>query len=93
MRTQPVPPTKLARPDNEQDYLSPDEMERLIAAAKKIGRYPHRDSTLLLLMSRHGLRVGEAVDIVIGDRAFLLALVSGYNILNSYRYAFGRVRG
>ncbi|MBD1893101.1 tyrosine-type recombinase/integrase [Coleofasciculus sp. FACHB-129] len=38
-------------------------MERLIAAAKKIGRYPHRDSMLLLLMYRHGLRVGEAVDL------------------------------
>ena len=63
MRTQPKPPIKEAKPDNERDYLTPDEMERLIAGAKKIGRYPHRDSTLLLLMYRHGLRVGEAVNL------------------------------
>lgn len=63
MRTQPKPPIKEAKPDNERDYLTPDEMERLITAAKKIGRYPHRDFTLLLLMYRHGLRVGEAVNL------------------------------
>ncbi|WP_347276937.1 tyrosine-type recombinase/integrase [Coleofasciculus sp. FACHB-64] len=54
---------KQARPDSERDYLTPDEMERLRATAKKTGRYTHRDSTLLLLMYRHGLRVGEAVDL------------------------------
>ncbi|MEP0755735.1 tyrosine-type recombinase/integrase [Trichocoleus sp. Lan] len=63
MGSQSVPPIKQARPDKERQYLTLDEMERLIAAAKKIGRYPHRDSTLLLLMYRHGLRVGEAVNL------------------------------
>jgi hypothetical protein len=42
-RTQPKPPIKLARLDNERDYLTPDEMERLLNGAKKGGRYPHRD--------------------------------------------------
>ncbi|MBD1903712.1 tyrosine-type recombinase/integrase [Trichocoleus sp. DQ-A3] len=63
MGSQSVPPIKQARPDNERQYLTLDEMERLIAVAKKIGRYPHRDSTLLLIMYRHGLRVGEAVNL------------------------------
>ncbi|MBD1903769.1 tyrosine-type recombinase/integrase [Trichocoleus sp. DQ-A3] len=63
MRTQPKPPIKEAKPDNERDYLTPDEMGRLIEGARKSGRYPHRDFTLLLLMYRHGLRVGEAVNL------------------------------
>ena len=62
-RTQPKPPIKEAKPDNERDYLTPDEMGRLIEGVRKSGRYPHRDSTLLLLMYRHGLRVGETVDL------------------------------
>ncbi|MBD1893015.1 hypothetical protein [Coleofasciculus sp. FACHB-SPT9] len=49
MRTQPKPPIKEAKPDNERDYLTPDEMGRLIEGARKSGRYPHRDFTLLLL--------------------------------------------
>ena len=35
---------------------------KLISAARK-GRYGHRDTTLILIMARHGLRVTEAVDL------------------------------
>ncbi|MEP0859298.1 tyrosine-type recombinase/integrase [Trichocoleus sp. DQ-U1] len=43
--------------------MTPDEMGRLIEGARKSGRYPRRDFTLLLLMYRHGLRVREAVNL------------------------------
>jgi pimeloyl-ACP methyl ester carboxylesterase len=43
-------------------YLTADELEKLIKAARK-GRYGRRDSILILLMARHGLRVTEAVDL------------------------------
>lgn len=43
-----------------REYLLPSEVERLIAAAK-LSRYGHRDSTLILLSYRHGLRVNEAL--------------------------------
>ncbi len=42
-----------------REYLLPEEVERLIAAAKK-GRAGRRDATLLLVAYRHGLRAAEA---------------------------------
>jgi integrase len=38
----------------------------LLKAAKS-GRYPHRDYCILLMMYRHGLRVGEVVDVKWAD--------------------------
>ncbi len=56
---------KLTRPKNEtvreREHLRPDEMELLIKAAGAVGRYGHRDATLLLMIYRHGLRVSEAI--------------------------------
>lgn len=56
-------PKKLRRPKNlevrSREYLRPDEVERLITAAKSTGRYPLRDSLMILMMYRHGLRVSE----------------------------------
>lgn len=43
-----------------REHLTPNEAHRLIEAAGQRGRYPLRDRALLLLMYRHGLRVGEA---------------------------------
>jgi type 1 fimbriae regulatory protein FimE len=53
-----LPPTKPKNTDRRaREYLTPAEMERLIGAARKVGRHGHRDATLLLLMYRHGLRM------------------------------------
>ena len=44
------------RPNAEmrtREYLTPDEVEKLIAAAK-LGRHGHRDATLILVAFRHG---------------------------------------
>ena len=65
----PIPESKqewkLRRPKNSdvrsREYLRPDEVERLIEAAKSVGRYPGRDGLLMLMMYRHGLRVSEAI--------------------------------
>lgn len=58
---------KLRRPKNQdvrsREYLRPDEVERVLAAAKSTGRYPERDALLLLMMYRHGLRVSEAISL------------------------------
>ena len=59
-----VPPrrqTNAARRDRE--YLTLDEVERMRAAASKAGRHGHRDSTLLLVAFRHGLRASELVSL------------------------------
>jgi type 1 fimbriae regulatory protein FimB/type 1 fimbriae regulatory protein FimE len=45
-----------------REYLTPAEIETLLAAATS-GRHGHRDRTLLLIMYRHGLRVGEAISL------------------------------
>ena len=53
------------RPNAEmrtREYLTPHEVERLIAAAK-LGRHGHRDATLILVAFRHGLRAVEIADL------------------------------
>ena len=45
-----------------REYLTPHEVERLIAAAK-LGRHGHRDATLILVAFRHGLRAVEVADL------------------------------
>jgi type 1 fimbriae regulatory protein FimB/type 1 fimbriae regulatory protein FimE len=44
-----------------REYLTPDEVERLMTAARSVGRHGHRDATLILIAYRHGLRVSELV--------------------------------
>ena len=55
-----------SRPANaelrQREYLTVAEVERLMKAAKE-GRYAHRDSTLILIAFRHGLRASEVCDL------------------------------
>ncbi len=46
-----------------REYLTADEVNDLRLAAKKFGRHRLRDSTLILMSYRHGLRVSEATDL------------------------------
>jgi integrase len=58
-----VPPRR--RPNAElrtREYLTPAEVDALIAAAKR-NRYGHRDSTMILVAYRHGFRPAELVDL------------------------------
>ncbi len=54
------------RPTNAElrprEYLTPAEIDKLIAVARK-GRYGHRDATLILVAYRHGLRAVEICDL------------------------------
>jgi type 1 fimbriae regulatory protein FimB/type 1 fimbriae regulatory protein FimE len=47
---------------NRKRYLTEAELNQLIKAAKR-GRHGQRDATLILIMTRHGLRVTEAIDL------------------------------
>ena len=59
-----MPPKKpLNRERRTREYLMPDEVDRLIKAARKVGRHRTRDAAIILLMYRHGLRVGELIDL------------------------------
>jgi integrase len=61
-----VAPKRVKRSTNAEvrsrEYLTRDEVEALIKAAGH-NRNPHRDATLVLVMSRHGLRVQELCDL------------------------------
>lgn len=47
-----------------REHLLPEEVEGMRDAIKKHGgRHAHRDSTLILIMYRHGLRVEEAANL------------------------------
>ena len=46
-----------------REYLTEQEVDLLIGAAKKTGRHGHRDATLIILTYRHGLRVSELVSL------------------------------
>ena len=45
-----------------REHLTEREVERLVEAAKD-NRWGHRDSTMMLMAFRHGLRASELVDL------------------------------
>ena len=47
----------------EREYLLPDEVNRIIKAAKNVGRHGHRDMTMVMMSYRHALRVSELVNL------------------------------
>ena len=58
MAPPPKQPNALRR---SREHLTPAEIDRLIAAAQRLGRHGQRDATMILLVYRHGLRVSELV--------------------------------
>ena len=59
-----IPPRRTANASKRQrEYLTPDELERVLKASAQIGRHGHRDRTLILLAYRHGFRVSELVSL------------------------------
>ena len=57
-----APPRRVGnRERRTREHLTPQEVEKLIMAASRVGRHGHRDATLILLAYRHGLRVSELV--------------------------------
>jgi type 1 fimbriae regulatory protein FimB/type 1 fimbriae regulatory protein FimE len=46
----------------DQEYLFEEEVKAMIQVAFK-GRWGHRDSTLILMGYRHGLRISELVNL------------------------------
>ena len=71
-----VPPRRVANAARRpREYLTADEVDRLMAAARsRPGRYGQRDATMILLAYRHGLRVSELV----GLRWDMLDLAQGH---------------
>jgi site-specific recombinase XerD len=65
--TQPLfsakcPPTKPANVTRRsREYLTAEEVDMLMRAARRPGHYGQRNATLILLMYRHGLRVAEVI--------------------------------
>lgn len=46
-----------------RNYLTPNEVDRLIQAARKMPRHEQRNSTMILLAFRHGFRASELVSL------------------------------
>ena len=59
-----VPPPRRKNSEvRSREHLSSDEVDKLILAARSVGRHRIRDATLILLAYRHGLRVSELVSL------------------------------
>jgi integrase len=61
-RTVVLPVRKPNAAYRSREHLTEREIERLIQATKD-NRWGHRDSTMVLLAFRHGLRASELVDL------------------------------
>lgn len=66
----PKPP-----PNNDRLYLTANELKILIHTAKTTGRNKARNALILLMGFRHGLRVGELVDLRWSDVDFTAGLL------------------
>lgn len=63
-KTGKLPPKRLPNATRRRrEYLTPEEVEAMIGAAKKAGRHGERDAALILLAFRHGLRVSEIISL------------------------------
>lgn len=56
-------PTTVNSSVRTREYLTGKEVEALMAAARSSSRYGHRDSTMILIGYRHGLRASELCDL------------------------------
>ena len=61
-RTVALPVRKPNAEYRSREHLTEREVEKLIEATKD-NRWGHRDSTMVLLAFRHGLRASELVDL------------------------------
>ena len=61
-RTVKAPRRKPNAEYRSREHLTEQEVGKLVEAAKD-NRWGHRDSTMMLLAFRHGLRVAELVDL------------------------------
>jgi type 1 fimbriae regulatory protein FimB/type 1 fimbriae regulatory protein FimE len=60
----PLPPARQTNASRrKREYLTPDEVEKVLQASSRIGRHGARDRTLILIAYRHGLRVSELVSL------------------------------
>lgn len=64
LKQKPIPPKKPKNKEaREREHLTPYEVKAVIEAAQRIGRYGHRNSTMIMLAYRHGLRVSELLSL------------------------------
>lgn len=55
-----MPPSRVHNATRRpREYLTESEIDELMRTARRRGRYGHRDSTMILIAYRHGLRVAE----------------------------------
>ena len=57
------PPRQTNASRRRREFLTPEEIERLLKASGQVGRHGARDRTLVLIAYRHGLRVSELVSL------------------------------
>lgn len=62
-----IPRVRRSRLSSVPNYLSPEQVERILAATDRSSRIGCRDYAILLLLARLGLRAGEVVTLTLDD--------------------------
>jgi type 1 fimbriae regulatory protein FimB/type 1 fimbriae regulatory protein FimE len=84
-RVRPKPPGRRSNAESgrSREYLTPAEVDKVIKAARKRGRYGQRDALAIMMAYRHGLRVSELVGLRWSQVNFKTARLTVHRVKNS----------
>jgi type 1 fimbriae regulatory protein FimB/type 1 fimbriae regulatory protein FimE len=84
-RVAPKPPGRRSNRESgrEREYLTPEEVDRLIKTARRRGRHGARDALAIMMAHRHGLRLSELCSLRWSQVDFVTARLTVHRVKGS----------